>query len=293
MSSITCDICLEEYGDNDKSEKAPKILACGHTFCSQCIQLKMRKDNTQIICSNDRLKDDRPFDKIPYNRIIYDMILKEKEQTKILIPIKELKQYDIVLNIGMIGSQNTGKTSLSACFQNNSPISDQIPYVPTISLDFFCRIVEINEHKIFVRVWDTAGQERFNSITSGYLRGLHGCFIVFDVTDRVSFENLDMWIQFYNDFNQYKKRIMIILGNKADKDNRNITQDEGVKYSKNKKLTYFETSAINMKNVNEAFDKMIKKILKAQNMKSFNKNKSKIHINDDETYKSKKSKGCC
>ena len=48
-----------------------------------------------------------------------------------------------------------------------------------------------------------------------------------------------------------------------------------------------------MKNINEAFDKMIKKILKAQNMNSFNKNKSKIHINDDETYKSKKSKGCC
>ena len=105
----------------------------------------------------------------------------------------------------MIGSQNTRKTSLSACFENNSPISDQIPYVPAISLDFFCRIVEINDYKIFVRVWDTAGQERFISITSGYLRGLHGCFIVYDVTDRDSFENLDMWIQFYNDFNQNKK----------------------------------------------------------------------------------------
>ena len=69
---------------------------------------------------------------------------------------------------------------------------------------------------------------------------------------------------------------MIILGNKVDKDNRNDTQDEGVKYSKNKKLTYFETSAINMKNVNEAFDKMIKKILKTQDMKSFNKSNLKF-----------------
>ena len=86
---------------------------------------------------------------------------------------------------------------------------------------------------------------------------------------------------------------MIILGNKVDKDNRNDTQDEGVKYSKNKQLTYFETSAINMKNVNEAFDKMIKKILKTQDMKSFNKSKSQIHIEDNETYKCKKSKGCC
>ena len=47
----------------------------------------MRKDDNQIICSIDRIKDERPFDKIPYNRIIYDMILKEKEQSKILIII--------------------------------------------------------------------------------------------------------------------------------------------------------------------------------------------------------------
>ena len=65
MSSLVCDICLEEYGDNDKSEKTPKILSCGHTFCCQCIKLTMKKICNQIICSNDRLKDERPFDKIP------------------------------------------------------------------------------------------------------------------------------------------------------------------------------------------------------------------------------------
>ena len=90
MASLTCDICLEEYGDNDRSEKAPKILSCGHTFCSKCIQATMRKNNNQIICSIDRQKDNRSFDQIPYNRIIYDMILKEKEQkNKINIKPKE------------------------------------------------------------------------------------------------------------------------------------------------------------------------------------------------------------
>ena len=90
MSSLTCDICLEEYGDNDKSEKAPKILSCGHTFCSKCIQETMRKNNNEIICSIDRQKDNRPFDQIPFNRIIYDIILKNKEQqNKINIKPKE------------------------------------------------------------------------------------------------------------------------------------------------------------------------------------------------------------
>ena len=92
------------------------------------------------------------------------------------------------------------------------------------------------EKKINIRIWDTAGQERFNSITSGYLRGLHGCFVIFDVTERDSFEKLDMWIQFYNDFNQYKERIMIILGNKVDIAERNVTENEAKNYATNKGL---------------------------------------------------------
>ena len=158
MSSIKCDICLEEYGDNDKSEKAPKILGCGHTFCCKCIKLKMEKDNNQIICSIDRQKDERQFDKIPYNRIIYDLILKEKQQHNI-IGKKGSDKYDIILNIGMIGSQSAGKTSLSKCYQNNKPASD-ISYEPTITLDFFSRMIEKNGKLIKVRIWDTAGQEK-------------------------------------------------------------------------------------------------------------------------------------
>ena len=76
MSSLICDICLEDFGDNDKSEKAPKILSCGHTFCCKCIKATMEKNGNQIICSIDRQKDERSFDKIPFNRIIYDLYFK-------------------------------------------------------------------------------------------------------------------------------------------------------------------------------------------------------------------------
>ena len=274
MSSITCVICFEEFGDNDKSEKAPKMLDCGHTFCCKCIKLKMKKDNNQIICSIDRKKDERPFDKIPFNRIIYDMILKEKEKHNI-IKEKGSDKYDIVINIGMIGNKNVGKTSLSASYENQQPIPD-IPYAPTISLDFFHRIIEKNGKLVKIRIWDTAGQERFHSITSGYLRGLHGCFIVYDVSDRDSFDKLDTWIQFYKDFNKYKERIMIILGNKTDKQNREVTKDEGIRYSKSKGLSIFETSTVSMINVNEAFEEMINKILLSQDDKSFAQKKEKI-----------------
>ena len=165
----------------------------------------------------------------PFNRIIYDMILKENEQKNKNKVLKNIEAYDISLSIGMIGIQSAGKTSLSKCYQDNKPLEKLEYYVPTISLDFFNRNVNINGKNIKVQIWDTAGQERFNSITQGYLRGLHGCFIIFDVTDRGSYNRLDMWIQFYNDFNQYKERIMIILGNKIDKEDRVVSYKEAKK----------------------------------------------------------------
>ena len=206
------------------------------------------------------------------------MILKEKEKHNI-IEEKGSDKYDIIINIGMIGCHSVGKTSLSASYESQKPVPE-IPYVPTISLDFFHRIIEKNGKLVKVKIWDTSGQERFNSITSGYLRGLHGCFIVYDVSDRDSFDKLDTWIQFYNDFNKYKERIMIILGNKVDKQNREVTKDEGIKYSKRKGLSIFETSTVSMINVNEAFEEMINKILLSQDDKSFAQKKEIICIGE-------------
>ena len=109
MLSLLCDICLEKYGDNERS---PKILSCGHTFCSESININKNK----IICPIDREKYETSFDKIPLNRIILDLISEEKKQTKI---VRNFQKYDISLNIGMIGNSNVGKTSLSACYEKN------------------------------------------------------------------------------------------------------------------------------------------------------------------------------
>ena len=294
MSSLECSICLEEFGDNDKSEKAPKVLSCGHTFCCKCIKQKMEKDNNQIICSVDRIKDKREFEEIPFNRTIYDLIL-EKQQKNIKNQVKNNEKCDLVLNIGMIGSQSVGKTSLSKCYQYGTPLSANNIYRPTIMLDHYYKIINVNGKKIKVLIWDTAGQERFNSITSGYLRGLHGCFIVYDVTDNDSFESLDNWIQFYKDFNQYKKRIMIILGNKVDIKEREIKSEEGIKFAKDRDLPYFETSSITMQNINEAFKKMVKIILKSQKENKLKRSESKTELKKDKHKKEQKgsSGGCC
>ena len=263
MSFLFCSSCQKEYGDNDDSENAPKVLSCGHTFCSKCIKEKMIKDN-EIICSIDGTKDERTFEKIPFNRIIYDMILKEREQNNIMYDTPK-ENCDLTLNIGLIGNWYAGKTSLTRCYQNNKPFEKENKYLPTFPLN--CINKKINKYGkyINVQVWDTAGQEKYNSLTSGYLGGLHGCFIVFDVTDRYSFQNLNTWIQFYCNFNRSHEKILIILGNKIDKENRMVSFEEGNNFAKSKEMSYFETSAITMKNINEAFDKMINYILESLN----------------------------
>ena len=95
MLSLLCDICLEKYGDNERS---PKILSCGHTFCSECIKKLLNINKNKIICPIDREIYKTSFDKIPLNRIILDLISEEKKQTKI---VRNLQKYDISLNIGM------------------------------------------------------------------------------------------------------------------------------------------------------------------------------------------------
>ena len=295
MSSLFCSLCMKKFGDNDDSENAPKVLSCGHTFCCKCIKDKMN-NNDEIICSVDGEKVGRPFEKIPFNKLIFDIILKEREQKNIIYE-KPKEKSDFTLNIGMIGNKYVGKTTLSKCYQDNKPCEEEKdPYISTVSLDFFNRIINKYGKRINIQIWDTAGQERFNSLTSGYLRGLHGCFIVFDVTDRYSFENLNTWIQFYSNFNNRDEKILFILGNKIDKKNRTVSFEEGNDFANKKELPYFETSAITMKNINEAFDKMINYILETQKEKeemSFKKPlKMNMNKKKPKKYQTKKDR-CC
>ena len=283
---LECPLCLEEYVNNDNSENAPKILPCGHTLCCRCIKQIKKKYNNQIICPIDRKKDNISFKEIPFNRLLYDLILKKQ---KINQQKKEFEnqKYDYSLKIGMLGNNYVGKTSLLHCYQYNKPISDNnLGY--TLSVDYFLKIINFNGKKIQIIVLDTVGQEKFNSITSRYLRDLHGCFIVYDVTDNDSFNSLDNWIQLYNDFNKYKKRIMVILGNKADKKERTIKSEEGKEFAIKRDLPYFETSSKTMQNLNGAFEKMIKMILDSENENNLERSRSEFGLKYN-----RQNKGCC
>ena len=67
-------------------------------------------------------------------------------------------------------------------------------HIPTIGVDFRTKVISCQEHKIKLQLWDTAGQERFRNLTEAYFKGSSGIAMVYSVTDRKSFENVQDWM---------------------------------------------------------------------------------------------------
>lgn len=112
--------------------------------------------------------------------------------------------------------------------------------------------MSVDATEVLLQIWDTAGQERFNSITHNYLKGAMGVVIVFDLTEKSSFTNIQSWVTTVKTNTGEVPNVLI--GNKSDLENeRKITSAEAESKAKELGIKYFETSAQNGKNVEEAF----------------------------------------
>lgn len=107
-----------------------------------------------------------------------------------------------------------------------------------------------------LQIWDTAGQERFKSLRTPFYRGADCCLLVFDVCDRNSFENLEMWrseFLHYADVSNPDTFAFVLLGNKEDVPGRQVSEEEAREWCARFNMPYFETSAKTSKNVEAAF----------------------------------------
>ena len=124
------------------------------------------------------------------------------------------------------------------------------------------KIVKIDNKKIKAQIWDTAGQERYKSITSAYYKGAKGALIVYDITNKFTFESVDKWVQDLNSYGD-KNLTLLLVGNKSDlEDKRQIMKEDGEEKAKSFNLGFIETSACSGDNIDQAFDIMLKEVLK-------------------------------
>ena len=120
------------------------------------------------------------------------------------------------LKVIVIGDAGVGKTSLSNRHVSKIFTSN---YRATIGADFLSKHIMHNGEDYSLQIWDTAGQERFRAIGSAFYRGSDCCIIVFDITNRASFENLKMWKSFFIEDGWVKDPEVfpfVIVGNKCD-----------------------------------------------------------------------------
>ncbi len=166
---------------------------------------------------------------------------------------KETMKFKTVI----IGEAGVGKTSIVQQFVNKC---FQEKYVETIGVEFFTKTFKINDKIIKAEIWDTAGSERFASITKNYYRGADGALIVYDISNKTTFDNVENW---FNDLkNACKEEAFIILiGNKNDLENlRTVSNNMLINLGKNLGLAVMETSAKEYINIKEAFYLLIKEM---------------------------------
>ena len=208
----------------------------------------------------------------------------------------EQNEYTMLFKIVIIGDTYVGKTNILSRYISNEfdPNSNS-----TIGVELTTKTYNFDNNDVKVQIWDTAGQEKYRSITSSYYKGAQGCLLVYDITKKKSFDNIDKW---YSELksNSDEKIYTMLLGNKSDlEENREVSIEEAEKKAKNFNIAFMETSAYNGNNINKAFNELINNVYQNnkhafnQEIKVFLKDKG-VEIPQENNEENKKdSNWCC
>lgn len=198
---------------------------------------------------------------------------------------RQLKRYNY--KIVLLGNSSVGKSSLVLRFVKREYYDYQ---EPTIGACFLTKDILIDDKYIIkFEIWDTAGQERYNALAPLYYRLAAAAIVVYDVTDRVSFNKAKMWI---HELKKHKDiGIIILVGNKIDlAEYRQIETREAMLYASDNDILFTEASAKIDNNVTEIFKTIATKLAKMESEK-VSENNIMIQPNDINNNNTKSK--CC
>ena len=171
--------------------------------------------------------------------------------------MEEIDEYDMMIKVILIGDSGVGKTNIMSKFLKNQFLENS---KATVGVEFGSKLFIHENHKIKAQIWDTAGQEKYKAITGAYYKGSKGALVIYDITRKDTFANIEKWV---NDLKTTgdPKITIIIIGNKNDlADKRQVTKEEGEEKAKSFGCAFLETSAFSGDNIDKAFDIMVKEI---------------------------------
>ena len=203
---MDCKICSNLYSEANK----PRILHCGHTFCTNCIyQIYDTSRRNCPLC-----KAPLPYkpESIPVNYGVLE--LKANPLTAML-----------TIKVVLLGDTSVGKTTLAYSFKNKAKYTKQEK--STINLDIFPVLMSLpSGEQVILEVWDTPGSKDLNQLCKLHYRNAHACILVFDICDELSLKGCDNW---YNTIIEKNPLISILLiANKCDKpeNEHEVTQSQ-------------------------------------------------------------------
>ncbi|XP_026872797.1 ras-related protein Rab-38 [Electrophorus electricus] len=167
----------------------------------------------------------------------------------------------------VIGDLGVGKTSIIKRYVHQTYSAN---YRATIGVDFALKVLNWDSETVRLQLWDIAGQERFGNMTRVYYREAMGAFIVFDVTRPATFEAVTKWKDDLDSklvLANGKSIATVLLANKCDQSRHLLTSsdlrvDQFCK--ENGFVGWFETSAKENININEAANFLVKHIIASE-----------------------------
>ena len=158
--------------------------------------------------------------------------------------------FHYLLKYIIIGDASVGKSNILLKYAHNQFKAE---YQLTIGVEFGAKNIKIKDKIYRIQIWDTAGQENFRSITRAYYKNSVCALVVYDITNRQSFENVKAWIEDCKSQSP-STILMALVGNKIDLDSsRAVSTEEGEDFANMNGMPFFETSAKSGENIDSIF----------------------------------------
>ena len=211
---------------------------------------------------------------------------------------EEESSYELLYKVIIIGDTAVGKSNILSRYVKDEFSSNS---KSTVGVELGIKFLKIKNTKTKIQIWDTAGQERYRAITSSYFKGSNGCFIVYDITNEASFNNIENW------YEQIQKETssdlpILLVGNKCDlEDERKVPIEKGKEKAKNLNCAFFETSALKKINIDKIFEELVNNIYEKtggnKNDDDINvelvKDDKAVNLNEVKNGENEKKKGGC
>ncbi|KAG6433242.1 hypothetical protein SASPL_104850 [Salvia splendens] len=208
-------------------------------------------------------------------------------------------EYDYLFKIVLIGDSGVGKSNILSRFTRNEFCLES---KSTIGVEFATRTLQVEGKTVKAQIWDTAGQERYRAITSAYYRGAVGALVVYDLTKRQTFENVQRWLRELRDHAD-SNIVIMLAGNKSDLNHlRVVNENDAQVFAEKEGLSFLETSALEAHNVEKAFQTILldiyqiisRKALAAQDgAASLPGQGTTIKVGEPYNYQQQQKASCC